>query len=172
MCFFVIVLVVMVGIVVVVVVSIESASKQATVWALLLPVLALGLPIFDTLFAVTRRLWQGRPVTQRDEGHVHHRLLRAGYSHRQVALFLYAICLLLAGVAWTLKATHDPARAALIAGLGAVVLTIIHGLGLRRRFRREPDHNEGARQTRQQLRQHTRAIRRSVDIEELCCCNM
>jgi len=80
------------------VISIETTSKQTTMWAFALPIIALGIPIFDTLLAVGRRLWQRRSILGRDHDHVHHRLVRAGYSPRGAVLLLYAISIVLATV--------------------------------------------------------------------------
>ncbi len=54
------------------------------------PILALGLPIFDTLFAIARRFANGKPVYKADCDHLHHRLLALGLSQRQSVLILYA----------------------------------------------------------------------------------
>jgi len=117
-------------------VGMESTNKQATAWALVLPVLALGLPIFDMIFAVVRRLLRGQSVMTRDEDHVHHQLLRAGYSHRQAVLVLYAMCLLMAAVAWVLKATQNFHQAMLLAFTGGIVFVVMHVGGISGRMRR------------------------------------
>lgn len=72
-------------------ISIEGALKGPTAIALAVPILALGLPIIDTVFAVVRRFRAGRPVYEADKGHVHHRLLAIGYTQRQAVVLLYAL---------------------------------------------------------------------------------
>mgnify|MGYP000032404395 CR=1 FL=1 len=72
-------------------ISIEGAIKSAAAIALIIPILALGLPIFDTAFAIIRRIVNGYPVTQADKDHIHHRLLARGLSQRQVVLIMYSI---------------------------------------------------------------------------------
>ncbi|MDD3631226.1 MAG: undecaprenyl/decaprenyl-phosphate alpha-N-acetylglucosaminyl 1-phosphate transferase, partial [Atribacterota bacterium] len=57
----------------------------------IIPVLLLGLPIFDTFFAIWRRYRNHKPIFQADQGHLHHRLLKRGISHRNVVLFLLSI---------------------------------------------------------------------------------
>jgi UDP-GlcNAc:undecaprenyl-phosphate GlcNAc-1-phosphate transferase len=52
-------------------------------------VVALGVPIFDTLFAMVRRFLERRPLFSPDRGHIHHRLLDLGLTHRRVVLILY-----------------------------------------------------------------------------------
>lgn len=72
-------------------VAIIGALKSATVIALIAPAVALGVPIFDTSFAVLRRLLTGRPLMSPDKGHIHHKLLELGLSHRGAVLLLYAV---------------------------------------------------------------------------------
>lgn len=79
--------------------AVEGALKGATAIALSIPILVLGLPAFDTTFAVLRRWHDGRPVYQRDQGHVHHRLLALGLNQKQAVLTLYAVSACLAGAA-------------------------------------------------------------------------
>ena len=71
-------------------------QKASTAVSLLVPVLALGVPIFDTLFSMFRRLIERRPLFSADRGHVHHRLLDLGLTHRRAVIFLYGISSLLA----------------------------------------------------------------------------
>ena len=65
--------------------------KSVTALALAIPILVLGLPIFDTIFAIVRRVMNGRPIGQADRGHIHHRLLDMGLSHRMSVVILYII---------------------------------------------------------------------------------
>lgn len=71
-------------------VSIEGVIKSATTIAVAIPVMALGVPIFDTTFAILRRMVNKRPIMEADKGHLHHRLLDQGFSHRQTVWILYA----------------------------------------------------------------------------------
>ncbi len=68
-----------------------SPQKATTTVSILVPILALGLPIFDTLFAMARRFLERRPIFSPDRGHVHHRLLDMGLTHRRAVLLLYAV---------------------------------------------------------------------------------
>ncbi|MGB9840818.1 glycosyltransferase family 4 protein [Thermovenabulum sp.] len=76
-------------------VAVDAAVKSATVVALIVPMLALGLPIFDTAFAIVRRFMNGKPIMQADRGHIHHRLIDNGLSQKQAVIFLYAMSLVL-----------------------------------------------------------------------------
>jgi UDP-GlcNAc:undecaprenyl-phosphate GlcNAc-1-phosphate transferase len=71
-------------------------QKASTAVSLLVPVLALGVPIFDTLFSMFRRLIERRPIFSADRGHVHHRLLDLGLTHRRAVMLLYGISSLFA----------------------------------------------------------------------------
>jgi UDP-GlcNAc:undecaprenyl-phosphate GlcNAc-1-phosphate transferase len=68
-------------------ISIIGAFKLATLFAVAVPVLALGIPIFDAVFVMLKRFVDHRPIHEADKTHVHHRLLNRGLSHSQ-ALFV------------------------------------------------------------------------------------
>ncbi len=70
-------------------------GKATTAVSLLVPVVALGVPIFDTLFAMVRRMLERRPLFSPDRGHIHHRLIDLGLTHRRAVLILYAVSILL-----------------------------------------------------------------------------
>ena len=72
-------------------ISVMGSVKTAATVGLLVPVIVLGLPILDTLFAIVRRRINGRPVFQPDKGHLHHRLLAMGLTQKQAVLLMYAI---------------------------------------------------------------------------------
>ncbi len=69
------------------------------------PVLILGLPIFDTLFAIVRRMITRKPIMAPDRGHLHHRLIDMGFSQRQTVTILYTLTsiLCLTAVVMSLK---------------------------------------------------------------------
>jgi len=71
-------------------------QKASTAVSLLVPILALGVPIFDTLFSMVRRVLERRPIFSADRGHVHHRLLDLGLTHRRAVVVLYGVSILLA----------------------------------------------------------------------------
>lgn len=76
-------------------ISILGLLKSATIIALMVSILALGLPIADTAFAIMRRLKNRQPIFQADKGHLHHRLIAAGLTQRQAVLLLYFMSALL-----------------------------------------------------------------------------
>lgn len=65
--------------------------KNVTMISLILPVIILGVPISDTFFAIIRRLVNKQPLSAPDKSHLHHCLLRLGFSHRQTVLLIYAM---------------------------------------------------------------------------------
>lgn len=79
-------------------ISIVGALKTAAAFAVVVPMLAFGVPIFDAGFVVTKRLLSGVPITQADKRHLHHTLLTKGLSQRQAVAVLYAIAAALSAV--------------------------------------------------------------------------
>ncbi|WP_243299887.1 glycosyltransferase family 4 protein [Bacillus litorisediminis] len=65
--------------------------KNVTAISLIIPVIILGVPISDTLFAIIRRIVNKKPLSAPDKSHLHHCLLRLGFSHRQTVLLIYAM---------------------------------------------------------------------------------
>lgn len=77
------------------IVSILGIAKTATAFVVVLPIIVLGLPIFDTLSAIIRRIIKGKSlkaVLQADKGHLHHKLIEKGFTQKEAVLFLYGIC--------------------------------------------------------------------------------
>lgn len=75
-------------------ISIQGPFKMYV--AFMVPLLVLGLPIFDTLFAILRRLAKGQGIMTPDRGHLHHRLIDRGFSHRTTVIILYGMSAILA----------------------------------------------------------------------------
>lgn len=72
-------------------VSMIGMAKTYTFMAIILPVVILGLPIFDTLFAIFRRVSHHKSIMEADRGHLHHKLIDAGLTQKQAVLVLYAV---------------------------------------------------------------------------------
>jgi UDP-GlcNAc:undecaprenyl-phosphate GlcNAc-1-phosphate transferase len=116
--------------------AIMGSQKAATTLPVIIPLLVLGLPIFDTLLSMTRRLFKGRRsnrfrrlalrdwiaavrlIFQPDRDHVHHRLLTMGFSHRSAVLMLY-------GIAATLSVLALLSVAVQHRNAGAILLTVV-----------------------------------------------
>jgi UDP-GlcNAc:undecaprenyl-phosphate GlcNAc-1-phosphate transferase len=100
-----------------------SSQKAATLVGVVLPVVALALPLLDTSMAVWRRLLTGKQVLSGDLDHIHHRLLGRGWSQRRSVLTLYGVGLFFSLLSVALVYSDDPrldwpiAAVALIAAL-------------------------------------------------------
>lgn len=79
-------------------ISIVGVLKTAAAIALVIPLLAFGIPIFDAAFVVVRRIASHQPITQGDKRHLHHTLLGKGLSQRQAVWVLYLAAMMLCGV--------------------------------------------------------------------------
>ena len=86
-------------------VSVQGLIKINAIISFAVPVLILGLPIFDTLFAILRRIVKRKPIMSADRGHLHHRLLDMGFSQKQTVAILYTLTsiLCLTAVVMSLK---------------------------------------------------------------------
>lgn len=76
------------------IVSILGVAKTYTAVVIALPMLVLGLPIFDVIWAIIRRIVKGKSIKaifKADKGHLHHRLLARGFSQKQAVLVMYAM---------------------------------------------------------------------------------
>lgn len=88
--------------------AVTGTAKGATAISLFLPIVILGIPIFDTFFAIIRRMNRGVPIFKPDKDHLHHRLLALGLSHRGCVLVIYGISAVFAVVAVFLSLTSSP----------------------------------------------------------------
>lgn len=115
-------------------VSIDGALKGATALTVVVPILALGVPIFDTTFAILRRKINRRPIMEADRGHLHHRLLSIGFGQRKAVLAMYLISALLGGGAIELlKRNWIPAGILLGIAIVVVIIPINRSLWLERK---------------------------------------
>ena len=76
-------------------ICIQGLFKGYVVISFIIPLLILGLPLFDTIFAIIRRAWNHKPIMGADRGHLHHRLLDSGFSQKQTVAILYIIASIL-----------------------------------------------------------------------------
>lgn len=107
--------------------AITGTVKDATAITLAAPVVALALPIFDTGFAIFRRVKNGRPIGEGDRDHIHHRLLDRGLGQRRTVLLLYGITALFGVVAVLL--VDLPIAIGVL--LGVVIVTAVLGGAVR-----------------------------------------
>jgi UDP-GlcNAc:undecaprenyl-phosphate GlcNAc-1-phosphate transferase len=125
------------------VLSIKGATKGATLVAVLAPILPLGLPIMDTLLSMLRRILNSLRLMElgksgkvriffsmfeADKEHVHHRLLKMGYSHTNAVLILYMSCAVLCVLAFLTVALRNLNVVALLVAILIVVSVGIKNL--------------------------------------------
>ena len=106
-------------------ISIQGPFKMYV--AFMVPLLVLGLPIFDTLFAIVRRLAKGQGIMTPDRGHLHHRLIDKGFSHRTTVIILYGMSAILA-ISGIIMILSGISRAMILIIL--VVLFLVFAIGL------------------------------------------
>ena len=75
--------------------SVMGLFKFYAIVTFVVPVLALALPLFDTLFAIVRRVSHGESPMKPDRGHIHHRLLAMGLDQKETVVVLYAFSAIL-----------------------------------------------------------------------------
>ena len=82
------------------VISLYGTFKQATIISIFIPVLALGVPIFDNIFVVIKRFIERKPIYKADASQIHYRLLKTGLNPAQVVMFLclISVCLNLTSI--------------------------------------------------------------------------
>jgi len=103
--------------------SIIGVYKGYALLSIVIAVLALALPIFDTAFAMLRRLLSGKPIMTADRGHLHHRLIDKGFSHKQTVVILYIVSAVMGTIA-VLIAIQD-LRATIIVVVSMIVLFLM-----------------------------------------------
>src|SRR4051812_8580706 len=105
--------------------SLTSSNKASVAAVLLVTVVALGVPILDTAFAILRRAFRGFPLFHADSDHIHHKLQRFGFSKQRILIGMYGLCLVLSllglSIVWSQGRT-------LPVGIGALFLLAIGAL--------------------------------------------
>jgi UDP-GlcNAc:undecaprenyl-phosphate GlcNAc-1-phosphate transferase len=112
--------------------ALQTNQKASTAVAVLIPTIALGVPILDTLLAIGRRALRGRPLFQADKEHIHHRLMAIGLTHRQAVLVLYGFCVLLGAAALILTYTSSLQSALLLVVIALLGFFFLRSLGYMR----------------------------------------
>ena len=112
--------------------SLWTQVKAATAVALIIPVIALGLPILDTTLSFARRLARGQSPFRADGEHVHHRLMALGLSHRNTVVTLYTLSGIFALGALALLDSDYIRRAIVLSTVAAVVFILVRRIGFTR----------------------------------------
>jgi UDP-GlcNAc:undecaprenyl-phosphate GlcNAc-1-phosphate transferase len=105
--------------------SVLGSQKATTAVAVVIPILAFGLPVVDTGVTIARRLISGKPVFEGDNEHIHHMLIARGWSQQRAALVLYAAC-----AAFGLVAILFTSTGSRLIGFALFVLGVVTMLGL------------------------------------------
>lgn len=133
--------------------SVMCAMKSTALVSLTLPALALGIPIFDTLFSMLRRFLERRSVFAPDRRHFHHRLLEMGLHQRHAVMIIYVLTLLSSGLGLLMIVAHDTGALIIFGGillLLLVVFRIVGAVRLRETLARLQERYRIARQQRVQ----------------------
>ena len=122
---------------------------------LVIPLLILGVPILDTLFAIVRRASKRQAIDVADKGHLHHRLMNLGHGHRRSVLILWTWTLLLSAfVLYPVLSSKNPTYLPFgIGALGIVLFPVLHPSVRRRRA--EEIEDALSRPASEQVRQGT-----------------
>lgn len=112
------------------IVSLMGVMKTTAAIALAVPLLIVGVPIFDTFSAIVRRVRHNRPIKEADKGHIHHRLLGRGYNQRQTVLIIYTWSILLAVGGYAIRYAPSFVRSLTLIALFVVTGLLAYWLGL------------------------------------------
>jgi UDP-GlcNAc:undecaprenyl-phosphate GlcNAc-1-phosphate transferase len=145
-------------------VSLLSSNKGSVIGALLVIVIALGVPILDTAFAIIRRAIRGVPVFSADAEHIHHRLILLGYSKGRALVAMYTVCLVLSLAGISILLTKGLALPVAGAILFLLAVAAARYLGYVRSFSRLRGQIRETLERRRQ-REYFRARGRILDFE-------
>ena len=105
------------------------STKSPVLVGLALPFLALGIPIFDTLFTILRRFLERRSIFAADRRHFHHRLIDLGLKQRHVAIIAYMVSLFVAGLGMTMVVIRNDSSLIVFIGLLLFLLVVFRIVG-------------------------------------------
>ncbi len=111
------------------VLTIQGAMKSQAAVALLIPVIALGVPLFDTLLAPIRRFVLGKKMFMADQKHFHHILLNIGYSQRKVVVIIYGVTVFLGLTSLAFVFVKDQLAAYVLVVPGILIFLVVKKLG-------------------------------------------
>lgn len=115
------------------IVSLVAIARSTLIISLLVPILAAGVPITDTAVAIIRRLRAHQRIDAPDKGHIHHRLLNAGFSQDKTVVIMWLWTAALAVCSIVLAESDGPLRAVAI-----ILAAIITGYAIRKLRLLEP----------------------------------
>ncbi len=98
--------------------------------SLLVPIIILGVPITDTVYAMIRRKLNKKPISEADKHHLHHQLMRMGLTHRQTVLTIYALSLVFSFISLLFLLSPAWGTWLLILGLLVALEYFVESIGL------------------------------------------
>lgn len=104
-------------------------QKASAAVSIAVPIVALGVPIIDTLLAMVRRFLERRPIFSPDRGHIHHRLLDMGITHRRAVLIIYGVTVALCVGAIGIAFGRSWEVGGAVLGVSAVLFGLIRFIG-------------------------------------------
>ncbi|EST10676.1 glycosyltransferase family 4 protein [Sporolactobacillus laevolacticus] len=104
--------------------------KNVTLFSLVVPIIILAVPISDTLFAIIRRLVNRRPLTAPDKSHLHHCLLRFGFTQSQTVVLIYGMSAMFALAAILFSTSTLLGSMIIIIGVMLIIELVVEGVGL------------------------------------------
>ncbi|WML46854.1 MraY family glycosyltransferase [Neobacillus sp. PS3-34] len=110
--------------------SLLGLYKSVTLFSFLVPIIIMGVPVFDTTFAIIRRIVNRKPISAPDKFHLHHRLLDLGLSHRTTVLAIYAFGILFAASAVIVSKSTLWGTILIIFGLLLIIEVIAEVIGI------------------------------------------
>lgn len=118
--------------------AITCTFKHYTAFSILIPAMAMGVPLLDTVLAMIRRALSGRPIMSADRHHIHHRLLYKGHSQRTVVLVLYSLSAVLSGVSISAAFVDSGFLLALLfLALVLIIVLLVKYMGIAQLIREE-----------------------------------
>lgn len=120
-------------------ISLLGVMKSVAAITLVVPLLIIGVPVFDTFSAIVRRSRHGRPIQEADKGHIHHRLLGRGFSQRQTVLIIYVWSVALAVGGYSMRWSPPVYKLVTFVVLATLSGLMAHWLGLFEAAHRDSD---------------------------------
>lgn len=124
-----------------------SSPKSAGLAAVLIPLGVLSVPFSEVAVTTLRRIFQGKPVGNADQMHIHHHLLQTGLKVRHVAILINSICFLCGLLALGMTLAFQPKVAIILGFCWLIVLILFFGLG----YRTFPKESGDTKQPRNKL---------------------
>jgi len=121
--------------------SVQGVFKSYAIISFAVPLLILGLPLFDAMFAMIRRIVKGQNPMTADRGHLHHRLIDMGFSQKQTVFILYAISGVL-GITAVVLAESGTLRAVILL-VAVLVFLLIQGMSIKGNHQQKESENGG-----------------------------